>query len=151
MAETKNRINSLCVEMAPLSLTSSCTGWGVGGPHVGALLTSSCCCCRGMSGEPPPLPCSHPAPGTGLCSNLQLLFSPGSLRSCRRLEWLSQLHLLPSQGSLKPVTEIGSVVPAGLLAIQQVPRGGSGGINHIGSLSSGWLTWRTAGWCTMPP
>lgn len=41
---------------------------------------------------------------------------------------------LPSQGSLKPVTEIGSVVPAGLLAIQRVPWGGP--INHICSLLS---------------
>lgn len=86
--------------------------------------------------------------GTGLWGNLQVLYFRGSLWTWRRLEWLSQLHFLPSQGSLKHVTEIGFVVPAVLLAIQQLPWGGP--INHICSLSSIWLARKTAGRCLEP-
>lgn len=58
----------------------------------------------------------------------------------RRLEWLSQLHspLPPSQGSLKPVTEIGSVVRHVCLPSSKSP-GVAPLITFALSPQSGWL------------
>lgn len=104
-----------------LSLSSARGGVPGGSPRW-ALLPWPCC--GGVSGKPLPWHC--------LCSSSSPSTPLAPSDSSRRPEWLSQLQSLPAQDSLKPVTEIGSAVPAGLLAIQQVPRGGP--INHICSL-----------------